>query len=54
MENLPAGPGVFSSEMVYLVEGRADVVLFLRAGIENVVALEGTSVPDSIIELGKK
>ncbi len=54
IENLPAGPGVYSSELVYLVEGRADVVLFLRAGIENVVALEGTSVPDSIIELGKK
>ena len=54
LENLPAGPGVHSSELVYLVEGRADVVLFLRAGIENVVALEGTSVPDSIIELGKK
>ncbi len=54
MENLPAGPGVYSSELVYLVEGRADVVLFLRAGIENVVALEGTSIPDSIIELGKK
>jgi DNA primase len=53
-ENLPAGPGVYSSELVYLVEGRADVVLFLRAGIENVVALEGTSVPDSIIELGRK
>jgi DNA primase len=54
MENLPAGPGVYTSDMVYLVEGRADVVLFLRAGIENVVALEGTSVPDSVIELGKK
>jgi len=54
LENLPAGPGVYSSELVYLVEGRADVVLFLRAGIENVVALEGTSVPDSIIDLGKK
>jgi len=54
LENLPAGPGVYSSELVYLVEGRADVVLFLRAGIENVVALEGTSVPDSIIELSKK
>ncbi|MDA4124409.1 MAG: DNA primase DnaG [Thaumarchaeota archaeon] len=54
LENLPAGPGIYSSELVYLVEGRADVVLFLRAGIENVVALEGTSVPDSIIELGKK
>jgi DNA primase len=54
MENLPAGPGVYSSDFVYLVEGRADVVLFLRAGIENVVALEGTSIPDSVIELGKK
>jgi len=54
IENLPAGPGVYTSEVVYLVEGRADVILFLRAGIENVVALEGTSVPDSIIELGKK
>jgi len=54
MENLPAGPGVYTSDLVYLVEGRADVVLFLRAGIENVVALEGTSVPDSVIELGKK
>ena len=54
LENLPAGPGVYSSELIYLVEGRADVVLFLRAGIENVVALEGTSIPDSIIELGKK
>jgi DNA primase len=54
LENLPAGPGVYTSDSVYLVEGRADVVLFLRAGIENVVALEGTSVPDSIIELSKK
>ncbi len=54
VENLPAGPGVYTSELVYLVEGRADVVLFLRAGIENVVALEGTSVPESVIELGEK
>jgi len=54
LENLPAGPGIYTSELVYLVEGRADVVLFLRAGIENVVALEGTSVPDSIKELSKK
>lgn len=54
VENLPAGPGVYTSDTVYLVEGRADVTLFLRAGIENVVALEGTSIPESIIELGKK
>ena len=54
VENLPAGPGVYTSELVYVVEGRADVILFLRAGIENVVAVEGTSVPQSVIDLGKK
>jgi DNA primase len=53
-EELPAGPGIYTSDTIYLVEGRADVVLFLRAGIENVIALEGTSIPDSIIELSKK
>jgi DNA primase len=53
-ENLPAGPGVYTSEMVYIVEGRADVILFLRAGIENVVAVEGTSIPQSVIDLGRK
>jgi len=53
-ENLPAGPGVYTAEMVFVVEGRADVILFLRTGIENVVALEGTSVPKAIIELSKK
>jgi DNA primase len=54
VENLPAGPGVYTSEMIYVVEGRADVVLFLRAGIENVVAVEGTSIPQSVIDLGRK
>jgi DNA primase len=54
VENLPAGPGVYTSEMVYVVEGRADVILFLRAGIENVVAVEGTSIPQSVIDLGRK
>ena len=54
VENLPAGPGVYTSEMVYVVEGRADVVLFLRAGVENVVAVEGTSIPQSVIDLGRK
>ena len=40
--------------MVYVVEGRADVILFLRAGVENVVAVEGTSIPQSVIDLGRK
>jgi DNA primase len=54
VENLPAGPGVYTSDGVYIVEGRADVVLFLRAGIENVVAIEGTSIPQSVIDLSRK
>jgi len=36
------------------VEGRADVILFLRAGIENVVAVEGTSIPQAVIDLSRK
>jgi DNA primase len=54
VENLPAGPGVYTADGVYIVEGRADVVLFLRAGIENVVAIEGTSIPHSVIDLSRK
>jgi DNA primase len=54
VENLPAGPGVYTADGVYIVEGRADVVLFLRAGIENVVAVEGTSIPQAVIDLSRK
>ncbi|MDA4132153.1 MAG: DNA primase DnaG, partial [Thaumarchaeota archaeon] len=54
VENLPAGPGVYTADGVYIVEGRADVILFLRAGIENVVAVEGTSIPQAVIELSRK
>jgi DNA primase len=54
VENLPAGPGVYTADGVYVVEGRADVVLFLRAGIENVVAIEGTNIPQAVIDLSRK
>lgn len=53
-DELPAGPGVFTADTVYLVEGRADVINLLRAGIENVVAIEGTKIPESIIKLSKE
>jgi DNA primase len=53
-EDLPAGPGVFNSDTVYIVEGRADVINLMRAGIDNAVAIEGTSIPDSIRDLAKK
>lgn len=48
-EGLPAGPGVYTSDQIILVEGRADVINLLRAGFENVIALEGAKIPDSLI-----
>ncbi|HZY93356.1 MAG TPA: DNA primase DnaG [Candidatus Bathyarchaeia archaeon] len=51
-EQLPAGPEV-ESPAIILVEGRADVILLMKVGIKNVVALNGTKVPDSIIKLTK-
>lgn len=48
------GPAVDSSDDIIVVEGRADVLNLLRCGIKNVIAVEGTSVPKTIIELSKK
>ncbi len=53
-DNLPAGPEVESAEQIIIVEGRADVLNLLRIGIKNTVAVQGTSVPKSIIDLAKE
>ena len=50
-EKLPAGPGVHEMEDVILVEGRADVLNLLKNGIKNTVALNGTSIPESIKDI---
>ncbi|MHB8568521.1 MAG: DNA primase DnaG [Nitrososphaerales archaeon] len=53
-ESLPAGPSVASADVIYVVEGRADIINLMRAGIENTIAVEGTSVPDTVKELAKR
>ncbi len=53
-ERIPAGPSVDESEELIVVEGRADVLNLLKNGIKNVVALGGTQVPQTIIDLSKK
>lgn len=50
-DRLPAGPGIDDAEEVIVVEGRADVMNLLKHGFKNVVAMNGTSVPPTIIEL---
>ena len=53
-EQLPAGPGIDSSDTIIVVEGRADVINLLKHGYKNVIALEGATVPKTIISLSKK
>ncbi|MEN6394971.1 MAG: DNA primase DnaG [Methanoregula sp.] len=53
-EKLPAGPNVVESDAFIIVEGRADVINLLRYGIKNAVAVEGTNIPKSIVDLCEK
>ena len=53
-ENLPAGPNIDDSDAIIVVEGRADVLNLLRYGIRNAVAVEGTSIPKTIVNLSKE
>jgi DNA primase len=52
-EHLPAGPDIATSGDIVFVEGRADIVNLLRCGIRNAIAIEGTKIPRTIIELSR-
>jgi DNA primase len=53
-DNLPAGPDLAGSKEIIIVEGRADVINLMKCGITNTVAVEGTHIPKSIVDLTKK
>jgi len=53
-EGLPAGPDIDRSDTIIIVEGRADVINLLRHGYRNVIAMEGATLPKTIIELSKR
>ena len=53
-EQLPAGPNIDKSDTIIVVEGRADVLNLLKHGFNNVIAVEGTSVPHTIVDLSRK
>jgi len=50
-DKVPAGPNVLDTDAIIVVEGRADVINLLKYGIKNAVAVEGTKVTGTIIEL---
>jgi DNA primase len=51
---LSAGPNIESYDEIIMVEGRADVINLLKNGIKNVIAIEGSVIPQPIIELSKE
>ncbi len=53
-ESLAAGPAIDESEEVIIVEGRADVLNLLKNGFKNAIAMNGTSVPQTIKDLSRK
>ncbi|MCI4365602.1 MAG: DNA primase [Thermoplasmata archaeon] len=52
-EHLPAGPNIDQADALIVVEGRSDVLTLLRCGIKNVIAVEGTSVPQTVKDLSR-
>ena len=52
-KNKLAFGGDLDNKELIVVEGRADVVNMVRAGIHNVICMNGTKLPDEIKELSK-
>ena len=53
-DRLPSGPSINESDDIIVVEGRADVVNLLKHGFKNAIAMNGTSVPETMLDLCKK
>ncbi|MEK6969380.1 MAG: DNA primase DnaG [Nanoarchaeota archaeon] len=53
-EKLAAGPAIDESDEAIVVEGRADVLTLLKHGFKNVIAMNGTSCPQTIKDLSRK
>jgi len=53
-EKLASGPGIVESDEIIVVEGRADVLNLLKHGFKNAISINGTSVPQTILDLCKE
>jgi DNA primase len=51
---LACGPDIEKEEELIIVEGRADVINLLKNGIRNVIAIEGSKIPQPVIDLTKE
>ena len=53
-DHCPAGPNIDKSDAIIIVEGRRDVLNLLKYGIKNVIAVGGTNIPKTVMELTKE
>ncbi|RLF42299.1 MAG: DNA primase [Thermoplasmata archaeon] len=53
-DRCPAGPNIDKSDAIIVVEGRRDVLNLLKYGIKNVIAVGGTNIPKTVIDLTKE
>ncbi len=53
-EQLACGSGIFESDWIILVEGRADVINLLRAGFDNSIGIEGARIAEPVVQLCKE
>jgi DNA primase len=53
-DHCPAGPNIEKSDAIIIVEGRRDVLNLLKYGIKNVIAVGGTNIPKTVVELTKE
>jgi len=50
-DHCPAGPNIEKSDAIIVVEGRRDVLNLLKYGIKNVIAVGGTNIPKTVLDL---
>jgi len=53
-DHCPAGPNIDRSDAIVIVEGRRDVLNLLKYGIKNVIAVGGTNIPKTVMDLTKE
>src|SRR3989338_2466479 len=51
---LSCGPNILEADEIIIVEGRADVINLLKNGVKNVIAFEGSKVPEAVIALTRE
>ena len=51
---ISCGPNILDTDEIIIVEGRADVINLLKNGVKNVMAFEGSKIPEAVINLTRE